>query len=151
MSYDHTYDDWRWCLASRITEERETKLKLSLKAFVSRIPVSERMQRKYEMAEAMPDIWYFQRLDREGADVCYIITGERAEVRLTTEEQALVRGYHKLDEGRQAEVRTLIGSMETPPAMAATAYFHERVGQAVQGNVIGSVTINMAGAKKKKK
>jgi transcriptional regulator with XRE-family HTH domain len=84
-------------IAERIREERE-RLGHSQPAFAELCGVGARSQRNYESGERLPDAAYLAGVLRAGADVLYILTGERskpvpASVGLPRDQQALIHSY----------------------------------------------------------
>jgi transcriptional regulator with XRE-family HTH domain len=139
-----------FAIGGRLEEER-LRLGYSQKSLATLTVKTSRTQIKYESGETMPDAAYLLKLARLGADVYYIITGERSANALTVEEQALLNGYRSLDERGKLGVHALIGGMTTPEETAAKAVFKGSVGQAVHGNINAPFTIDMGGTKKKNK
>lgn len=86
------YEEFCISVGRRLREERE-RLKFSQKGLASVLVVSPRTQIKYESGESSPDAAYLMRFAREGADVLYIVTGERVSNLLTTEQQSLIEAY----------------------------------------------------------
>ena len=61
----------------RLREERE-RLALSQQALAEKCGVTARSQRNYESGERNPDSAYLAAIAAAGADVLYILTGQRA-------------------------------------------------------------------------
>lgn len=79
-------------LSDRIREAREA-LGLSQQAIAEKCGVTARSQRNYESGDRLPDAGYLAALAAAGADVRYILTGQRdgpAPVTLSAEEQTHV-------------------------------------------------------------
>lgn len=79
-------------LSDRIREAREA-LGLSQQAIAEICGITARSQRNYESGERMPDAAYLSAIAAAGADVLYILTGQRtgpAPVVLSAEEQTMV-------------------------------------------------------------
>lgn len=64
-------------ISDRLREARET-LGLSQQALAERCGIAARSQRNYESGERSPDAAYLAVIAGLGADVTYILTGERA-------------------------------------------------------------------------
>ena len=79
-------------ISDRLREERE-KLRLSQTAIAEIGGVQKRAQINYESGERSPDANYLAAIAAAGADVRYILTGQRegpAPVVLSAEEQTMV-------------------------------------------------------------
>lgn len=79
-------------MCDRIREAREA-LGLSQQAIAEACGVTARSQRNYESGERLPDAGYLAAIAAAGADVRYILTGQRdgpAPVVLSAEEQTMV-------------------------------------------------------------
>ncbi len=87
----------------RLREERR-RLGYSQADFAEVAGVSRAAQIKYEKGERHPDARYLAAIAEAGADVLYILTGERAPApALSREEAALLDNYrHAPPEGKQA-------------------------------------------------
>lgn len=83
----------------RIKEERE-RLGLNQTDFAAEGGVGRKSQFNYEEDERRPDADYLSAIAAVGADVLYIITGQRSSTRpppLKSDEQVLLDGYRSLD------------------------------------------------------
>lgn len=79
-------------ISERLKAERDN-LGLSQQALADRLGISLRSQQNYEKGDRSPDANYLAALAAEGADVRYILTGQRdgpAPVVLSAEEQTMV-------------------------------------------------------------
>ena len=79
-------------ISDRLREERE-KLRLTQTAIAEIGGVQKRAQINYESGERLPDAGYLAAIAAAGADVRYILTGQRdgpAPVVLSAEEQTMV-------------------------------------------------------------
>ena len=65
--------------SERLRTERE-RLKLSQQALAEKCGVTARSQRNYESGERNPDSAYLAAIAAAGADVLYILTGQRSGV-----------------------------------------------------------------------
>lgn len=85
MQTDNTplSDEVKKAIGERLREERE-RLKLSQPSFGEAGGVMRGAQIKYEGGSRVPDAEYLKRVAAIGADVLYIITGERSENTATT-------------------------------------------------------------------
>ena len=90
-------------IGDRLAEER-TRLGLSQKALATLLGVSVKAVGRYERGENVPGGEVLAKLAEAGADVLYILTGERAPApTLSREEAALLDNYrHAPPEGKQA-------------------------------------------------
>ena len=75
--------------SDRLRAERE-RLNLSQQALADRCGVTARSQRNYEAGERLPDAAYLSALSATGADVLYILTGQRSAYGLSADEQELL-------------------------------------------------------------
>lgn len=109
-----------------------------------------RSQRNYEKDERFPDAAYLAAIAAAGADVRYIITGDRdgpPPLALSTDEQVLVDGYRALDKRTQRRVLAFILSPETKlengtksqPGVDAGGTVHSHVKQQINAPVSGGV------------
>ena len=64
-------------ICDRLREVREA-LGLSQQALAERCGITARSQRNYESGERLPDAAYLAAIAAAGADVLYILTGQRA-------------------------------------------------------------------------
>lgn len=71
-------------IGERLKEERE-RLKLSVAEFSASAGVSDRTQRNYEAGQRLPDAEYLFHAGNLGADVDYILTGQRSAWRTLAE------------------------------------------------------------------
>lgn len=94
-------------IGNRLREERE-RLGLSQPALADICGVTMRSQRNYEKGDRQPDASYLAAVSAAGADVLYILTGQRSGAvaptpALKPEEAALLDNYrHASPEGKKA-------------------------------------------------
>lgn len=88
-------------LGERIREER---LRLGLTQ--DQLGVAPKTQRFYESGERSPDAAYLARFAELGADVLYILTGERTVGELAPDEAALLDNYRNAQPGGKAALQT---------------------------------------------
>lgn len=81
----------------RLREERK-RLRLTQKQVASMLGITEQAQIAYEKDRLPQFADYLEGFARAGADVSYVITGERGGVQLTDEEAALVSLFRQQDE-----------------------------------------------------
>lgn len=95
----------------RLREQRDA-LGLSQQALADKCGISARSQRNYESGERQPDAAYLAAIAAAGADVLYILTGQRSQpvpdVNLSREELALLDNYKHSDEVGRAAARRLL-------------------------------------------
>ena len=91
-------------IGSRLREERE-RLALSQEAFGAIPGITKQAQIKYEKDERHPNALYFNAIATAGADVLYILTGQRQAqtgVTLSPRQAALLDNYeHTSEEGKK--------------------------------------------------
>lgn len=97
-------------VGARLREERN-RLGYTQNSLATLMVKTARTQIKYESGETMPDGLYLIKLYQLGADVTYILTGERMKGVLTPEEMALLNGFNALDERGKAGVFGMIRGM----------------------------------------
>ena len=99
-------------ISARLKEEREA-LGLSQQALADACGISARSQRNYESGERLPDAAYLAAIAALGADVLFVLTGQRsrpasASAELRPDQAALLDNYEHSDEvARQAAQRLL--------------------------------------------
>ena len=97
----------------RLREERE-RLALSQQALAEKCGVTARSQRNYESGERNPDSAYLAAIAAAGADVLYVLTGERdgpAPVTLSAEEETMLAYFREASkEVRRAALGALLGA-----------------------------------------
>lgn len=92
-------------LGERLREERQ-RLGLTQDA----LGVTPQAQRRYEKGERSPDADYLSRFAQAGADVLYIVAGERSAAALSDEEVRLIEGFRRMDERGRAGVLGLVAA-----------------------------------------
>ncbi|WP_048811776.1 helix-turn-helix domain-containing protein [Methylobacillus flagellatus] len=110
----------------RLKTEREA-LGLSQQALADQLGVSLRSQQNYEAGKRVPDGEYLAAIASLGADVLYILTGQRnsaapAESALSKGDRVLLENFHAAPEQVQAGVKTTLG------AFAPVAGKHKKAG-----------------------
>ena len=97
----------------RLREERE-RLALSQQVLAEKCGVTARSQRNYESGERNPDSAYLAAIAAAGADVLYVLTGERdgpAPVTLSAEEETMLAYFREASkEVRRAALGALLGA-----------------------------------------
>lgn len=145
-------------LHARLKAERE-RLKLSQPELGARVGVGKTTVINWEKGASAPDGLQLEKLAAEGADVLYIVTGERPQepgdgVQLMPDERMVLEGYRLLDARGKAGVMALIGGMSpTPPKKGPSQVFHGDVGQVIKAQrpFKTTTTINVGKPGKPKK
>ena len=104
-------------ICDRLREVREA-LGLSQQALAERCGITARSQRNYESGERLPDAAYLAAIAAAGADVLYILTGQRPggasappPPRAVSEgDRILLDNFHAAPAQVQAGVKTTLGA-----------------------------------------
>ena len=104
-------------ICDRLREVREA-LGLSQQALAERCGITARSQRNYESGERLPDAGYLAAIAAAGADVLYILTGQRTggasappPPRAVREgDRILLDNFHAAPAQVQAGVKTTLGA-----------------------------------------
>lgn len=96
----------------RLREERE-RLGMSQDAFGEIAGVRKQAQHLYEKGERHPDTRYLAAIAAAGADVLYILTGQRSQpvapqALLPKGDQVLLDNFHAAPEGVRAGIKTTL-------------------------------------------
>lgn len=88
-------------ISERLKTERE-RLGLSQQALADLLEISLRSQQNYEKGDRMPDAAYLSAIAAAGADVLYILTGQRSQAvpeqaTLSPRQRALLDNYDHTD------------------------------------------------------
>ena len=120
--------------SERLREQREL-LCFSQQALADKCGIAARSQRNYESGERSPDAAYLSALASLGADVRYLLTGQRdytPPTALTAQEQTMLDYFRQASsEVRRAALGALLGASAAPGSGGAT--------QNIRGNVRGDV------------
>lgn len=119
-------------LAGRLCEERE-RLGHTQAAFAALGHVSARAYAYYERGERIPDATFLSHLLAAGVDVLYLLTGERARGRLSTEMERLLELYQAASSTLRAAACSVLATGEVPAA-GPQLRFEGDVGAAVAGD-----------------
>ena len=123
-------------IGERLREER-VRLGPSQEAFGEMAGVGKQAQLRYEKGERHPDTLYMAALAKIGVDVLYVLTGQRSNTALTTEERLLLERYRESPQPlRDAALRVLLGAELS--SGGATQNFHGPV----RGGVAGRDIVN---------
>ena len=139
-----------------ILKEERQRLGMNQEDFAAVGGLKRRAQTLYEQDERAPDALYLRALAGIGVDVHYILTGERLQSAVTSDERELLDGYRSMDVRGKAGVLGMIGGMRSPTPPASQAgnaphvETHGKIGQNFVGNIIGPQTFNVTGSGRKK-
>ncbi|ATD60400.1 MAG: helix-turn-helix domain-containing protein [Janthinobacterium svalbardensis] len=139
-----------------ILKEERQRLGMNQEDFAAVAGLKRRAQTLYEQDERAPDALYLRALAGIGVDVHYILTGEKLQSAVTSDERELLDGYRSMDVRGKAGVLGMIGGMRSPMPPASQAgnaphvETHGKIGQNFVGNIIGPQTFNVAGNGRKK-
>lgn len=118
----------------RIKEERG-RLGLTQPEFAEVAGAKKRTLIDWEKGVSSPTAVQLSALATIGADVQYILTGNRSSAALTPDEQALLAGYRALDARGKAGVFGMIGGLTQSPDSVGQQ-FNAPVGQVAQGDIV---------------
>lgn len=107
--------------APRLQEERK-RLGLSQDAAGSMCGVSREMWGKYERGKAAIASEALASFAQAGANIEYILTGEKSATALTPDEQVLLDGYRALDSAtRRRMLAFMLGGGDSTPSQAQSS------------------------------
>jgi len=113
--------------------------------------VLKQAQIKYEKGDRSPDAAYLAAIATAGADIRYIVTGQRdgpAPETLSTEERAMLDRYRASPKPlRDAALRVLLG--ESPKQKGQV--FNAEVGQAIKTKTLNQPNVSFFSGEKQKK
>lgn len=109
-------------ISDRIREAREG-LGLSQQVMADRCGIAARSQRNYESGERLPDAAYLAAAAAAGADILYIVTGQRSQpvppqTLLPEDERIMLDNYRHAPSGVQAGVKTTLGAFASSTGTA---------------------------------
>lgn len=133
-------------LCDRLKEERARLEYKRQDALAEKLGVSTTSVSNYESGKRLPDAAYLVAFAELGADVLYVLTGQRAVGVLAADEAGLVDAYRAAPEAvRKAALAALL----TGQTRGDTFIVHGNVGARIDGSAtIGE--INMGGKKRKR-
>ena len=102
----------------RLKEERK-RLKLNQTQFAAAAGVTKQSVFAYEKGLRKPDSDFLEKAAALGADVGYIVSGQRGPVPLTPEETALLALYRAAPPALRKAAMTVLGSAAAAPAQGA--------------------------------
>lgn len=132
-------------IGDRLKEERE-RLRMTQESFSVAGGAGKRAYIRYEQGERLPDAGFLAAISASGADVLYIVTGQRTDGLLSAEEQTLLSYYRDAPAAvRRAAMGALVGGA-LPGGMTMT-----QSGGGVQvGHSSGPVTVGAPAPRKRK-
>jgi len=124
-------------IGERLREERQ-RLGLSQPAFGEIAGVTKKTQMLYESGERSPDAAYLSAMAGAGADVRYIVTGERdGPPPLKHDEQTLLDGYRALDAATKRRMLAFVHGGETAAQRIEQQIINGRDNQITRiGNIV---------------
>ena len=110
-------------IAERLKSEREN-LGLSQQALADRLSISLRSQQNYEKGDRNPDSAYLAAIAAAGADVLYILTGQRSQpapptTELAPRQRALLDNYEHTNEAGKKIIEATASAAAHPHAAAS--------------------------------
>ena len=122
-------------IGERLKEERE-QLGFNQAAFGAIGGVQRQAQLKYEKGDRFPAADYLAAIAKVGADVQYIVTGERCSGALSGDESELVTRFRKAPLAVKASALAGLAAGTEPPSKGAEQQvFRGNVGQVVEGSI----------------
>lgn len=130
-------------MKDRIREERE-RLGFTQAQFAGIGKITPRSQQNYETTERKPDADYLAEIAKIGADITYIVTGQRTQNSVNELDSKLLSAFRSANPSVQAFVLQGLGIQaeqikDTPPTTFQNT-IHGSVGQQVN-NPQGTVTL----------
>lgn len=136
-------------IGARIREERN-RMALSQEAFGAIPGVTKQAQIKYEKDERHPDTLYLAAIAAAGADVLYILTGQRTEGTASDPaEQVLLDSYRRCKPDARANLIQMAAllSAGVAPGPAPKAAPRTRAGSGVQMSASAQPSIAVRGSR----
>ncbi len=137
-------------ISDRLKEERK-RLKLSQPDFGALGGAGKTTVIAWERGDATPNAAFLQAAAKVGADVRYIITGQRdgpAPEVLSADERELLALFRAAPLAVKAAAIGALQGGSTPTATKRKAIIHGDVGNQMENNNVGALTINMGNRKK---
>ena len=135
--------------SERLRTERE-RLELSQQGLAEKCGVTARSQRNYESGERNPDSVYLAAIAAAGADVLYILTGQRTEGTASDPaEQVLLDSYRRCKPDAKANLIQMAAllSAGVAPGPAPKAVPRTRAGSGVQMSASAQPSIAVRGSR----
>ena len=141
-------------IGARLREERN-RLGLTQPELAARAGVGKQAQLRYEAGERNPDTVYLAALADAGADVLYIVTGQRNERALSSDEQTLIGYYREAPPAvRRAAMGALLGAASSSSMtmhMGDVSQVSNHPGSVQVGYAGGGVSVSTSSVKKSQK
>lgn len=107
-------------MGTRLREERD-RLGMNQDAFAALGSLTKRALSRYEKDERSPDAAFLAAIAAAGADVLYILTGQRSQpvapqALLPKGDQVLLDNFHAAPEGVRAGIKTTLEAFAPAPA-----------------------------------
>ncbi|PID66609.1 MAG: hypothetical protein CR975_02215 [Gammaproteobacteria bacterium] len=135
-------------MKNRIREERK-KLGLSQTQLAEMVGLKLNAQSKYERGETEPKASYFIALDDIGADIHYILTGERIEGEIiSNEEKFLLEKYRQADKRKRQMILGMLIMDDKTILRAVAGETGQGKGSKVANNKIGNISDSTVGSLK---
>jgi transcriptional regulator with XRE-family HTH domain len=129
-------------IGDRLRGERE-RLGFTQPAFGSIGGVQKLAQLKYEKGERFPGADYLAAIAKVGADVQYIVTGERCSGALSADENELIDRFRAAPLAvRASALAGLAAGAEPQSKGARKQVFHGSVGQVVEGSITNEAGVS---------
>lgn len=111
-------------MKDRIREERE-RLGFTQAQFAGIGKVTPRSQQNYETTERKPDADYLAEIAKIGADILYIVTGQRSQNTVSETDSKLLSSFHSATPSVQSFVLQGLGiQAERPKEQPTETTFH---------------------------
>ncbi len=141
-------------IGDRLKEERE-RLRMTQESFSVAGGAGKRAYIRYEQGERLPDAGFLAALSASGADVLYIVTGQRNERALSSDEQTLIGYYREAPPAvRRAAMGALLGAASSSSMtmhMGDVSQVSNHPGSVQVGYAGGGVSVSTSSVKKSQK
>ena len=141
-------------IGDRLKEERE-RLRMTQESFSVAGGAGKRAYLRYEQGERLPDAGFLAALSASGADVLYIVTGQRNERALSSDEQTLIGYYREAPPAvRRAAMGALLGAASSSSMtmhMGDVSQVSNHPGSVQVGYAGGGVSVSTSSVKKSQK
>ena len=141
-------------IGDRLKEERE-RLRMTQESFSVAGGAGKRAYIRYEQGERLPDAGFLAALSASGGDVLYIVTGQRNERALSSDEQTLIGYYREAPPAvRRAAMGALLGAASSSSMtmhMGNVSQVSNHPGSVQVGYAGGGVSVSTSGVKKSQK
>ena len=141
-------------IGDRLKEERE-RLRMTQESFSVAGGAGKRAYIRYEQGERLPDAGFLAAISASGADVLYIVTGQRNERALSSDEQTLIGYYREAPPAvRRAAMGALLGAASSSSMtmhMGDVSQVSNHPGSVQVGYAGGGVSVSTSSVKKSQK